>query len=265
MKRPTHGPSISLSLLGKGGTLAVMLFVLGCVNLDKPESVRSCANSPQGCSDNPSAKQRDAAALADGPKDLQPGLADASVATDAATTASDAAVLADRAADGVAQADVVAKLDTGIAYDLQDDRQADGLRDLNSVDLPDDVPPTSDLAPPLDVPEPDSPTVDLAGGGPDVGRDVLVGLDAGWDTSPSSNCITQIIGNGYKAGSARPCSACTDGNGGSLATQCTQMLDCLAPPSTSADFLYCLNYIHGSSLVGDCVNALTKVACPTGY
>jgi hypothetical protein len=244
----------------------VLLFGLACVNLDKPESVRSCANSPQGCSDNPTVTPRDAAAFADGPNDLQPGLADASVAPDAATTASDAAVLADRAADRVAQADVVAKLDTGMA-DGQDDGQVDGLRDLNSVDLPDDVPVVSDLAPLLDVPEPDSPTVDLGGGGPDVGRDGLAGLDAGWDTSPevSSNCITQIIGNGYKAGSARPCSACTDGNGGSLATQCTQMLDCLAPPSTSSNFLYCLNYIHGSSLVGDCVNALTKVACPTGY
>jgi hypothetical protein len=262
MKRPTHGPSLPLSLIRKAGPFALALLVLGCVNLDKPENVRICASSPQGCSDNPTTKEGDAAVLADGQKDLPPGRADAAVTPDAAKTAGEVAAPSDLTADRSARKDVVA-----VEMDAEpDDAPANELGGPDSVDLPADLP-AADLPATTDLPEPDMPTMDLADGASELGIDGPVGQDATFDTSPevASSCIAQIISNGYKAGSARPCSACTDGNGGSLASQCTQMLDCLAPPSTSANYLYCLNRIHGSSLVGDCVDVLTKAGCPGGY
>jgi len=124
--------------------------------------------------------------------------------------------------------------------------------DLPAPDLPTD-PPTPDL--PTDPPTPDSQP-DIA---PDLGRD-LARNDTG-----SGNCITQIIASGYASGTAPACSACNDGNGNSLATKCTGMLDCLAPPKTSADFITCLNAVGGSSKVRDCVNTLTTAGCPAGY
>lgn len=125
--------------------------------------------------------------------------------------------------------------------------------DLPGPDLPGLDLPAPDL--PADPPARDSPP-DTA---PDLGRDLAKN-----DTGPG-NCISQIIANGYAAGTAPACSACNDGNGNSLATKCTGMLDCLAPPKTSADFTTCLNAVGGSSRVSDCVSALTTAGCPSGY
>jgi hypothetical protein len=96
-------------------------------------------------------------------------------------------------------------------------------------------------------------------GAGDADGDGEVGLGTG------GNCITQIIASGYAAGTAPPCSACSDGNGNSLATKCADMLGCLAPPKTSVDYNTCLNAVAGSSRVGNCVNALTSAGCPEGY
>lgn len=263
MKRPTHGPSLSLSV-SKAGTLASLMLALGCVNLDKPDSVRICASSPEGCSDNPRPKQADAA-VADGQVDSSSGRADAAVPADGEKTASDARVVADRGAERIMLADAAADMDTGMA----DQSQRSEVEDADSGAGPDllaDLSVSSDLLALYDAPEPDLPPPDAVAG-LDLGSDRSVSGDSAYDTAPevSSSCVAQIIANGYQAGSAPACSACNDGNGGSLASPCMQMLDCLLPPSTSASYLFCLNSIHASSLVGDCVSALTKAGCPNGY
>jgi hypothetical protein len=259
----THGPSPSLSVICKAGTLASLMLAIGCVNLDKPDDVRMCAGSPEGCSDNPHPKQADAAPPADGQNDSSSGLADA--AADAGRTDSDGRGGADRAAERIVSADAVADVETGIA----DQSQSFEVRDSDSgadPDLPADLLVSADLPAFSDAPGPDLATMDVPSG-LDLGIDRLVSRDFGYDTSPevSSSCVAQIVANGYQAGSAPACSACNDGNGGSLASPCMQMLDCLLPPSTSASYLYCLNSIHASSLVDNCVSALTKAGCPSGY
>jgi len=140
--------------------------------------------------------------------------------------------------------------------------------DLPGPDLPGPDLPGPDLATP-DLPSPDLPGPDLPTDlppAPDVPKDI--GLDIPPDQpkidSGAGNCIQQIIANGYSASPAPPCSACVE-NGNSLAAKCTAMLDCLAPPKTSAAFTNCLNSVAGSSVVGNCVSALTTAGCPTGY
>lgn len=271
------------------------LLSFGCVNLDKPAAVKACASTPQGCSDEPLPAKRDAASADDVPSngDL-PSVKDTLVAqTDLPSTTPDLRTTADLPPDPFAS-------ETGLA-DTADGRVGPevnqvievGIGDLSSLDLatrdllgqdllgpdlprPDlaspEMPAPDLLGPDLlvpdlarrDLPAPDLPTdpptpdsqPDIA---PDLGRD-LAKTDTG-----SGNCISQIIASGYASGTAPACSACNDGNGNSLATKCTGMLDCLAPPKTSADFITCLNAVGGSSKVRDCVNTLTTAGCPAGY
>lgn len=224
--------------------IASLLVLFGCVNLDKPENVQRCASTTQGCSDN-----RDA-----NPATQSDALADKNGATDLGRDQ---------------------EPDSAVAVDgQQPDRVAeDGASlDADTVDLvlATDVP-VEDAPFELDAGEPDLPAVEVAlqdAAPVDVPpvRDVLLDVTVDQtrlDTVPA-NCIQQIIDNGYKAPPALPCSVCNDGNGGSLASKCTGMLDCLEPLGSSS-FILCLNRVSGSSRVSDCVNALTRVACPNGY
>jgi hypothetical protein len=248
-------------------TFLVPGFLLfGCVNLDKPSAVMACANATQGCSDEHLPAKRDAAITEDAPSnDDLPSEKDTLVAQpDLPSTTTDLRTTPDLAtdilasdtgsadtSDGRVGAEVNNVTEAGIGdLSLLDLATRDLLRqDLLGPDLP-----SPDLASP-DLPAPDSQP-DIA---PDLGRD-LARNDTG-----SGNCISQIIASGYASGTAPTCSACNDGNGNSLATKCTGMLDCLAPPKTSADFITCLNAVGGSSKVRDCVNALTTAGCPAGY
>jgi hypothetical protein len=93
------------------------------------------------------------------------------------------------------------------------------------------------------------------------------GTSTSTSTSTSTitgNCITTLISNGYAAGTASPCSTCNQ-NGNSLATKCSKMIDCLAPPKTQADVTNCQNTVGADSTVADCVSALTTAACPSGF
>ena len=271
----------------------VLLF--GCVNLDKPAAVKACASTLQGCSDEPLPAKRDAASADDVPSngDL-PLVKDTLVAqTDLPSTTPDFRNTADLAPDLLAS-------ETGSA-DTADGRVGPevnhvieaGIGDLSSLDLA-----TSDLLgqdllgfdlPRPDLASPDLPAPDLPGpdlfvpdlAGPDLPAPDLPTDPPTRDSQPditpdlrgdlakndtgSGNCISQIIASGYAAGTAPACSACNDGNGNSLATKCTGMLDCLAPPKTSADYTTCLNAVGGSSKVRDCANALTTAGCPGGF
>jgi hypothetical protein len=102
-------------------------------------------------------------------------------------------------------------------------------------------------------------------GSDDVGRDGH--FDLGPDGGVSSNCITQLIGAGYVAGTAPACSKCME-NGASLEAKCKAMIDCLAPPCTKASCYgnnFCLNTTGSSSVVGACVAPLVTAACPSGF
>ena len=271
-------------------TFLVPGFLLfGCVSLDKPSAVKACASAPQGCSDERLPAKRDAAITEDAPSEDVPSdddlplVKDMLVAQpDLPSTTPDLRTTPDLAADilasdtgspdtsdGPVGTEVNDATEAGIGdLSLLDLATRDLLRqdllghdlpspdlaspDLPAPDLPTD-PPTPDL--PTDPPTPDSQP-DIA---PDLGRD-LARNDTG-----SGNCITQIIASGYASGTAPACSACNDGNGNSLATKCTGMLDCLAPPKTSADLITCLNAVGGSSKVRDCVNTLTTAGCPAGF
>jgi hypothetical protein len=178
---------------------------------------------------------------------------------------------------------LVDSADGTVGLDVKDTTE-EGIGDVSSWDLTSpDLPgldlPSPDLFGP-DLPGPDLPGPDLFGPdlpGLDLSEDLPTGHDSPTDNVPdlardqgmndvlAGNCITQIIAGGYSAGTAPPCSACNDGNGNSLATKCTGMLDCLAPPKTSADYSNCLNAVSGSSKVGDCVKALTTAGCASGY
>jgi hypothetical protein len=178
-------------------------------------------------------------------------------------------------ADGTLGSDVKDTTEEGI----EDVSSWDLAWDLTSPDLPGLDLPSHDLFGPdlsgRDLPGPDLFGPDLPG--LDLSEDLPTGRDSPTDIVPdlahdqgmndvlAGNCITQIIAGGYAAGTAPPCSACNDGNGNSLATKCTGMLDCLVPPKTNADYTSCLNAVGGSSKVGDCVNALTTAGCASGY
>jgi hypothetical protein len=266
MKRQAAFPK----LVGATRASVVLLFWFGCVDLDKPENVKACAGSTAGCSDNPrfadagsdgralsdawgpdlripqdgvSAEGRDALVLLDLPSEL-PGSPDG---TDGAVHPEVTQLGEDAGGTDDAERDLP-DFDTGTV-------------DLVTPDLPELL----DLPAALDLPSgPDLPvSLDLAG--LDLAPPLDVGSDRGrLDTEPV-NCILQIISNGYTAGTAPGCVACNDGNGNSLASKCRGMLDCLSPPRTSADFLFCRNQVSGTVQVGDCVTALTRVGCPTGY
>jgi hypothetical protein len=257
-------------------TFLVPGFLLfGCVSLDKPSTVKACASAPQGCSDEHLPAKRDAAITKDAPSnDDLPSVKDTLVAqSDLPSTTPDLRTIPDLATDILAS-------DTGSA-DTSDGRVGAevnnvpeaGIGDLSLLDLatrdllrqdllgPDL--PSPDLASP-DLPAPDLPTdPPTPDSQPDIAADL--GRDLARNDTGSGNCISQIIASGYASGTAPTCSACNDGNGNSLATKCTGMLDCLAPPKTSADFITCLNAVGGSSKVRDCVNALTTAGCPAGY
>jgi hypothetical protein len=259
--------SASLTLVGRVLASSGALFLFGCVSLDKPENVKICSSSAEGCLDTPAPKFLDASVGGDVKAFLDTVRSDTPHAQDApwdgnpeAFPASDAA--SDRLAPPDTGDDLTAAADLLLAPDVP-----------VILDLPElgDLPPVADLPLQLDVSAPDLAQPNPA----DVGGDLVtdfpvdplsdVSLDLGQLDTDTGNCITQIIGSGYRAGSAPACSACNDGNGNSLASKCTAMLDCLVPPRTSADYLYCLNHVSGSSRVGDCVTALTKVGCPSGY
>ena len=252
------------------------LLLAGCVGLDKPAAVQACASSPQGCSRNPVPANRDAAISNDSPpnSDFKPPANDTPVAqADLPPATPDLRANADLAADLHAEVAGLADTSDGsVGADLKDATEV-GLGDVSADLLGPDLPGP-------DLPGPDLPGLDSSGPdslGPDLPADLPAGRDSPTDVIPdlasdqvkndtgAGNCITQIIASGYTAGTAPPCSACNDGNGNSLATKCTGMLGCLAPPKTSADFTNCLNTVGGSSRVGDCVKALTNAGCPGGY
>jgi len=275
----------SVSLLA---LLVPGLLCIGCLSLDKPTAVKACASTPQGCSDDPVPLGKDAAPAADVPPspDLPPANDTHVAQDDLPPTVPDVFVKADLApdlpAEKVGPADGA---DGAVGPDGQDATTVD-TRDVFSLDLPGPDLPGPDLPGP-DVPGPDLAGPDLPGPdlpGPELpGRDLPAdppaGLDYPADIVPdvsdvgsdqvktdtgSVNCITQIIAAGYTAGTAPPCSACKE-NGTSLATKCTGMLDCLAPPKTSVDFTNCLNSVGGSGPLVTCVSALTTAGCPSGY
>ncbi len=244
---------------------AIAAFSHGCVSLEKPGKVQACANSSAGCSDDNAPSSRDAAVDASGGQsdggqsgdtairtgaDAQPDLAspgspDGPGAPDKVSTALEAQPYEAQAPDGTAGApDLRPPADLAIL----DQMPADLL-----ADLPADLP--ADLA------------TDRVESVPDVfvGRDVPADGPGDTTSDQATNCVSTIVANGYKAGTAPACSACTDGNGGSLATKCEKMLDCLDAKGTPA-LTDCLNAVAGSSLVSACVTALTKAAgCPAGY
>jgi hypothetical protein len=272
------------------------LLLIGCVSLDKPAVVKTCASSPQGCSDNPVPTGGDAAIANDAPQseDLPPGNDTLVAHADLPPAIPDLRANADLATDPLA--DVTGLTDTadGSVGSSGKDATEVGIGDVSSSELANPDLPGPDLPGPdllgSDVPGPDLLGPDLPGPdllgpdllgpdlpGPDLPADLPTGRDSPTDIIPDlgrdqaktdtgpGNCINQIIASGYAAGTAPPCSACNDGNGNSLTTKCTGMLDCLAPPKTSADFTNCLNAVAGSSKVGDCVTALTTAGCPGGY
>jgi hypothetical protein len=279
MKRQSESPSC----VGATSALAVLLFSFGCVDLDKPENVRICAGSTAGCSDSP--KSSDAGT------DVSKDSADAPVPDAPSADGRDALIVIDLGSDSPGVADAVDGLlrtdsiqipvDAGEADGPAPDVQEldTGVEDLlTTSDLPvaldlsavPDLPPLSDLPVVLDLATPDLPGPD----GPDVGSDTSDALsDTQLDVSPDqgrldaqpANCVTEIVNNGYKAGTAPACSACNDGHGLVLATQCTGMVDCLVPSRTPADFTNCLNFVHGSSLVSDCVTKLINAGCPAAH
>jgi hypothetical protein len=259
--------SVSLTLLGRVLASSAALFLFGCVSLDKPENVKICSTSSEGCLDHPAPKFLDASVGEDVKASPDAVRSDTPGAQDAPRDGNpDAFAVPEAASDRLASpdtgADLITTMDLLQAPDLPVILDLSGLGDLLAV---------ADLPLQLDVSAPDLPEPNPV----DVGGDVVtdfpvaplsdVGIDLGQLDAETGNCITQIIGSGYRAGSAPACSACNDGNGNSLASKCTAMLDCLAPPRTSADDIYCLNHVSGSSRVGDCVTALTKVGCPSGY
>lgn len=252
----------------------------GCVSLDQPAAVKACASSPQGCSDNPT---RDA-----GMGDGAPPNPDVASQNDTPGAQVD---LPPATPDLRTDADLVTELPVDSLVDSADgtvgldvkDTTGEGIGDvsswdLTSLDLPGlDLPRLDSFGP--DLPGPDLPGPDLFGPdlpGLDLSEDLPTGRDSPTDIVPdlardqvmndgfAGNCITQIIADGYAAGTAPPCSECIE-NGSSLAAKCTGMLDCLAPPKTNADYTNCLNTVGGSSKVGDCVSALTTAGCPSGY
>ena len=246
------------------------------MGLDKPAAVQACASSPQGCSRNPVPANRDAAISNDSPpnSDFKPPANDTPVAqADLPPATPDLRANADLAADLHAEVAGLADTSDGsVGADLKDATEV-GLGDVSADLLGPDLPGP-------DLPGPDLPGLDSSGPdslGPDLPADLPAGRDSPTDVIPdlasdqvkndtgAGNCITQIIASGYSAGTAPPCSACNDGSGNSLATKCTGMLACLAPPKTSADFTNCLNAVGGSIRVGDCVKALTNAGCPGGY
>ncbi len=240
----------------------------GCVNLSKPADVEACAKTST-CSDEPGRAPapepgRDGAVLRDGPSTPDLSVADAAdAAGDPPSTTSDSPIVTDVRSDTTSAPDT--RSDSG-GNDIAPAVEVGG-RDQGVGDAPNA---SADLAPEAGA-EPG--TEAGAESGPEPGREP--GPEPGPEPAPepgrdggspdAGNCITQIISDGYAAGTAAPCSACNDGNGNSLATKCTGMLDCLVPPSTESDFTRCLNLVGGSSRVTDCVTALTTVACPTGY
>jgi hypothetical protein len=241
------------------------LLLLGCVNLDKPENVRNCAGTPQGCSDDPTPTPKSDASdgqkvsdvkLEDGngTPDLPPGSPDAGPDRFSSPDVADAIIRRDTMIDGGpvdvegAQADLLLDLPV-----LPDGPSLDegGELDLGKADLP-----TPDAADTADAVA-DLPSADLT-------VDVTV-----LDTTPDVqvNCVAQIVSNGYKAGTAPACSECRE-NGLSLAAKCSAMIDCLAPkpaPRSSNVFMECRNQVGGSIPVGDCATVLVKAGCPNGY
>jgi hypothetical protein len=259
--------SVSLALVGRILASSGALFLFGCVSLDKPGNVKICSSSAEGCLDNPMPKFLDASVGGDVKASPDTVRSDTPRAQDTPwegnpeafgvpEAASDQLATPDTEDDLITTADLLLAPDLPVILDLP------GLGDL---------PPVTDLPLQLDASAPDLAEPNPADVGGDLVTDFPVdplsdlNLDLGQLDTETGNCITQIISSGYKAGSAPACSGCNDGNGNSLASKCTAMLDCLAPPRTSADSLYCLNHVSGSSRVSDCVTALTKVGCPSGF
>lgn len=264
-RRPSTASSLLVATAGVAATAGLSAFLVGCVNLDKPDSVRRCA-SQGGCFDNPDA----AVAGPDGPGDTR--VNDAfGAGSDApgpdAVVVPDLPVEAMRdTADGPGATD-----EPGVAVDPDagDSRSGGGPDVVDLRPAPDlaspDVLEFADLAPDLAISDgvPDQSQADVR---PDVAGDRVLPTDLPFDlgSDQAAACIATIVSNGYKAGTAPACSACTDGNGGSLASKCTDMVNCLG--TQGPVFTNCLNAVAGSSRVGDCVSALTKAAgCPAGY
>ncbi len=245
-------------------TVLSSAFLMGCVSLDKPENVKKCASSPQGCSDyptpksdasdghkaTPDARLEDAA----GTGDVLPELPDSSPDRFSSPDAGDATIRQDAAPVAMDGGPVDADpFDSPLDLPSSD---ASSLDEGVELDLGSSDGPSPDITENVDT------LVDLAS--PDLGFDV-----ASPDTPPDAevNCVAQIASTGYKAGSAPPCSECRD-NGLSLATKCQVMIDCLASkpaPRSSTVFQDCLNVASGSAPVSACATALVRAGCPNGY
>jgi hypothetical protein len=245
-------------------TVLATVLLVGCVNLDKPESVRNCAGTPQGCSDEPtSTSKSDASDGQKGSPDVK--LEDGNATPDVVPGSPDAGP------DRFSSPDVA---DAIVRRDSAPVEIDGGAVDGQGADLPFDLPvsadgPSFDEGSELDVGKADLPTPDTADAIADLpSADVTVDvtfLDATPDVQ--LNCVEQIVSSGYKAGTAAPCSECYD-NKTPMVKQCTGMLDCLAPksaPRSSSTILQCLNQVGGSGVVSDCVTVLLKAGCPNGY
>lgn len=245
-------------------TVLSTALLLGCVSLEKPENVKNCASSPEGCSDNPTPKSDASdghkatpdAKLEDagGTWDVPPGLPDAGPDRFSSPDVGDATI----------RRDAVPVVMDGSSVDA------------DQFDLPLDLPSSDasslDEGVELDLGDSDGPSPDTVESADAVADlpEADLGLDvASPDTPPDAqvNCVAQIASDGYKAGSAPPCSECRD-NGLSLATKCQVMIDCLASkpaPRSSTVFRDCLNVASGSAPVSTCATALVQAGCPNGY
>jgi len=226
--------------------LTSLIFVIGCVSLDKPPKVASCAASSSGCLDDertPPEPGLDASS-----PDASPDLS----AQEAQLVPKDAPLNPEVAADAPKEAlpDVVAGPDASDGADL-------ASHDVSSPDVPADAP--IEAPPELDVGADRGPdSVDV---GSDTRRDVAP------DNAESGNCINQLIAADYVVGTVPACSKCLE-NGASLEAKCKAIIDCLVPPCTKAACYsnnYCQNTVGGSAVVNNCVAALVTAACPNGF
>jgi hypothetical protein len=243
------------------------LLVMGCVNLDKPESVkRNCSGGSTSCIDNFMPNPGSDAGRVDGDGKSS---GDLSVGDEPVVVHGDDAHLGnfdyrddvpDVPVDG-ADSTVVEDGPNGADTCIDSDVARDSLARSGEVDS--ELPPDH-----VNDPEPGSepgPEPGFDAGAEihlDVGRDS--GPDRGRADSSAGTCINQLISNGYAAGSAPTCRQCME-NGISLEAKCQAMIDCLAPPCTKACTTYCQNSAQADGVVSSCVSALTQAACPSGF
>jgi hypothetical protein len=230
------------------------LFALvGCVNLDKPENVKRCASTAQGCSDN-----ADAALTSDVASDVRGDLTEDRM-PDLAADLPDASP--DQSSPDVADVGT----DSGKADRVSDDVKSFDTQTEDSVVVDLLASPDAELdAPAAEVARLDAEVLADGPSAPDLPPALDVTVDQIRVDVQTLTCMQQLIANNFQAPPAPACTACNDGNGNSLAKKCEDMITCLQPLG-SGSVTYCLNKVSGSSIVSDCVTALTKAVCPNGF